>query len=80
MDDVLEAFEAVSACSLCGSELSWQMRSCHIDHDHKTGAFRGFLCQLCNMGLGMFRDDPALLRTAAEYMEAKNGDRLDFFT
>lgn len=40
-----------------------------MDHDHKTGRPRGFICAACNRGLGDFRDDTAALRRAAEYLE-----------
>jgi ribosomal protein S14 len=41
----------------------------HVDHDHATGQIRDLLCTRCNRGAGYFRDDPALLRSAAEYIE-----------
>jgi hypothetical protein len=40
-----------------------------VDHDHDTDQIRGLLCSKCNTALGLFRDDPALLRDAADYLE-----------
>jgi hypothetical protein len=50
-------------CAICGDPAQ------HLDHDHETGATRQMLCQRCNQGLGLFRDDPGLLQTAAFYVE-----------
>ncbi|MEU5869345.1 endonuclease domain-containing protein [Nonomuraea sp. NPDC047529] len=40
----------------------------HLDHDHQTGRFRGFLCSRCNTGLGQLREDVAILHSAIEYL------------
>lgn len=60
-------------CGLCG--VSGQ--ELDIDHDHACCSgrracgkcFRSFLCRSCNVGLGLFGDDPERLLAAAEYIE-----------
>jgi hypothetical protein len=39
-----------------------------VDHCHETGKVRALLCPTCNQGLGLFRDDPAAIERAAEYI------------
>lgn len=56
-------------CGICGN-LPKEGVALHVDHDHETGEVRGLLCVSCNNGLGQFRENPALLRIAAEYLEA----------
>lgn len=40
-----------------------------VDHDHNTGFIRGLLCARCNPALGLFADNPELLRQAAQYLD-----------
>lgn len=44
----------------------------HVDHDHsKVGreSVRGLLCNPCNSGVGLMRDNSRLCRNAASYLE-----------
>lgn len=67
----VEQLDAATHCDICRRAFVAQdgnLRKC-IDHDHVTGRFRGFLCHDCNVTLGHARDDAALLRRAADYLE-----------
>jgi len=50
-------------CAICRSA-----PAVHVDHDHATGGVRALLCFNCNGGLGQFKDDPEVLRSAADYV------------
>jgi hypothetical protein len=60
-DAMLE--EQGGLCAICKAA-----PAVHVDHDHATGGVRSLLCFNCNGGLGQFKDDPALLRAAADYV------------
>jgi hypothetical protein len=64
-------------CAICASTSPGGKGNLHVDHDHGCcpGSYscgkcmRGLLCHLCNTGLGLMRDNPSILRAAAEYLE-----------
>lgn len=45
-----------------------EVRLLCVDHDHKTGEIRSLLCASCNIALGNFKDDVAILKSALEYL------------
>ncbi len=51
-------------CEICGA----MGRIC-FDHDHKTGEFRGWICQRCNLTLGNVKDSIDLLEALIEYLK-----------
>lgn len=58
----------VGRCAICGAPPT-KRKALAVDHDHETGNLRGLLCSNCNVGLGNFKDDPARLATAINYLE-----------
>jgi hypothetical protein len=52
-----------SRCEICGKEAKL-----HIDHDHVRGIVRGMLCGSCNRGIGLLKDSPEVLESAAAYL------------
>ena len=59
-------------CEICNQTITES--TCHIDHCHKTNKVRGLLCNTCNKGLGLFKDNIAALSKAILYLE-KNNER-----
>jgi len=56
-------------CTICVDEAALV-----VDHDHKTNEVRGMICNRCNKGLGLFRDNPDLLEFARIYLLAAKND------
>jgi hypothetical protein len=52
-------------CDICGED---KLRI-HFDHCHQRGIFRGWLCQHCNVILGLVKEDPDRLRKLIAYLE-----------
>lgn len=60
-------FGIQTGCMICGKKPS--LKKAHaIDHCHVIGTIRGILCHNCNMGLGYFKEDVEILRSAIRYM------------
>lgn len=62
-------------CAICGEEiflfgnLKNMNKIAHVDHNHETGKVRGLLCNDCNRGIGLLKDNPLLLANAIKYLE-----------
>lgn len=52
-------------CKICGRQESECLTRLCMDHDHRTGKFRFWLCQGCNRGIAAFGDNPQKLEAAA---------------
>lgn len=64
-----QVFESQNGCcAICLDLLPVEEHNIHVDHDHKTGHYRGLLCGSCNWGLGQFRDNPDTCARAADYL------------
>lgn len=67
-------------CWICREPEMVEGRNLAVDHDHTTGAVRGFLCYRCNTILGRASDNPDLLRRAADYLDRAALDFADLCT
>jgi hypothetical protein len=72
-DSMLESQGGV--CAICRTDKRQivsktnEPRDLPVDHCHKTGKVRAILCHLCNSAIGSLRDDPALARRVADYLD-----------
>jgi hypothetical protein len=68
-------------CDICGqperAKRNGVVKLLALDHDHRTGEYRGVLCQRCNQAIGMFSDNTFLLESAIRYLKSPPG--LGFF-
>ena len=62
LKDLEEAQQGRCAC--CGHKAKL-----YVDHDHKTGRVRAFLCRHCNTALGMLRESLIQARAMVRYIE-----------
>lgn len=69
-------------CEVCGA-----IGTICFDHDHATGKFRGWICNRCNLVLGLVKDNSESLMKLAEYLrygvkgvQGHDGDEEDLST
>ena len=55
-------------CAICQQECT-RFGRLSVDHDHKTGEVRGLLCNNCNKGLGIFKDEIKRFERAIKYLD-----------
>ena len=66
-EDLVASYEASNGhCDVCHQASD----DLHADHDHKTGALRGWIDKNCNIMLGGARDDVHILSSAIAYLAA----------
>jgi hypothetical protein len=56
-------------CKTCESQKSSRYANLAVDHCHSTGKVRGLLCNACNRAVGFIRDNPAVARAMADYLD-----------
>jgi hypothetical protein len=57
-----------NSCQMCGSN----HLKIVLDHNYKTGGFRGWICTECNTGLGKIGDDIPSVWNAIKYLYKDN--------
>ena len=68
-EDVLRLWgESGGDCVACGRKPE-NSRELHLDHNKTTGVVRGFVCDTCNVAIGMAGESPDRLRAMADYLE-----------
>jgi hypothetical protein len=67
--------EQGGVCAICHlPQKSTRNERLAIDHCHETGKVRGLLCDGCNRGIGLLKDDYRILSSAASYLRAQDQD------
>jgi len=67
VEEIKSAF--TGKCFVCGIPETECNQRLHLDHCHKTGRFRGWLCGRCNRVAGHIDDAPEIALALAMYLE-----------
>lgn len=77
LNDYEDIFEKQGCkCGICGTKENYSGHtgprkewSFSVDHCHFTGKIRGLLCNDCNRALGLFKDNPEILKQAILWLD-----------
>lgn len=58
-----------NCCAICKIKFIENMKMC-VDHNHKENFVRGILCDNCNRGIGLLKDNLQTLYSAVKYLKA----------
>lgn len=62
-------------CAICETTTpTGKWKRFAVDHCHITGIVRGLLCNECNRGMGLLKDNPELLLKAANYLQERKSN------
>lgn len=60
--------EQKGCCAICKIHQIDLKRRIAVDHNHESGQIRGLLCDTCNRGLGLLKENIEVLQKAVEYL------------
>lgn len=60
---------APEVCESCGRTPAGRFKVLSLDHCHATGKFRGWLCNMCNRGIGALGDTLEGVERAVDYLK-----------
>ena len=59
-------------CPICNKTTIVSISSVVLDHNHKDGRVRGWLCESCNTGIGRFDDDEKIVQRAIDWLKKEH--------
>ena len=68
-------------CPVCQNTIIRQFKNeVVLDHNHKSGEIRGYICRMCNNSMGMMEDDVSILQRAIKWLQGTLNCFLKFWT
>lgn len=59
---------SIYECPICRKRLIVGVSKIVLDHNHRDGSVRGWVCESCNTGIGRFDDDPEIIYQAIDWL------------